>query len=256
MKTEVTATSAPGYQLPALQQIGDSVSAFDPDRDVVQLQSSASNSFPESRPIAMKARPKTGERFLIAFGQVHRIRPPSNRWETESGRDATIAVDEFPDSIVYVPVVTSTGDSVGPASGAEADPWREYTAALEEKERRAQQVRQAYDARIDMLRMAAAAEEIEMNEASVNDFWSFIGSAHFSRQAGLALMENGNVRAVWKGEEDSHLGLHFLGEQQVQYVIFKRRPGSSRTSRTAGRDSFDGVRRQIGAFDLDSLVSA
>lgn len=256
MKAEVTATSAPGYQLPALHLVGDSVSAFDPDRGAVRQQSSTSNLFPESQPLAMKERPKTGEQFFISFGQVHRIRPPSDPWETKFERDATIAVSEFPESNVYVPEVTSLGYSVAPPWGTKADPWSEYTAALEKKESSAQQVRQAYRARIDKLRTAATGEEIEINEASVSDFWTFIRTALFSRQAGLALMENGNIRAVWKGVEDSHIGLHFLGEQQVQYVIFRRRPGSRRISRTAGRDSFDGVRRQIGAFDLVSMVNA
>ncbi len=256
MKAEVTATSAPGYQLPALHLIGDSVSAFDPDREVIHQQSSTSSPFPESHPTNIRVRLETGRKFLIVSGQVHRIRPLADPWETEFGRDATIAFNEFPDSIIYVPAVTSMGHLVAPDLSTVADPWSEYTAALEEKESNAKQVRQAYKTRIDMLRVAATLEEIEMNEASVDDFWSFIGSSNFSRQAGLALMENGNIRAVWKGEEESHLGLHFLGEQQVQYVIFKRRPGSRSISRTAGRDSFDGVKRQIGAFDLVSLVCA
>ena len=69
-------------------------------------------------------------------------------------------------------------------------------------------------------------------------------------------MDNGNIRAVWKGEDASHLGLHFLGEQQVQYVIFKRHHGNGKISRTAGIDTFEGVKKQIGAFDLMSLVNA
>ena len=113
-----------------------------------------------------------------------------------------------------------------------------------------QQNRQAYRFRIDALRSSAALDGLEVNEFSVRDFWSFIGSLDLSRQAGLALMDNGNMRAVWKGKDDSHLGLHFLGEQQVQYVIFKQRSGNKRILRAAGRDSFEGVRRQIGAIDL------
>lgn len=119
-----------------------------------------------------------------------------------------------------------------------------------------QQNRQAYRLRIEALRNAAALEGIELNEASVSDFWLFIRSPRFSQRAGLALMDNGNLRAVWKGEDASHLGLHFMGDRQVQYVIFNWRSGSRRISRTAGRDSFEGVRRQISAFDLVSLVSA
>ena len=143
-----------------------------------------------------------------------------------------------------------------PELGRESDPWSEYVAELEEKESAAQQVRQAYKARIDTLRSSFALDGFDVNESSVRDFWSFIGSPHFSRQAGLALMDNGNLRAVWKGEDTSHLGLHFIGGRQVQYVIFKRRPGSRRVSRTAGIDTFEGVKKQIGAFDLMSLVNA
>ena len=182
------------------------------------------------------------------FGQVGQIRQPAGLRVSNFGRDATI--------IVYVSPHTSTGCSTAPDLRIESDPWSEYIAGLEEKESNAQQVRQAYKARIDVLRIAAAPEGIELNEASVRDFWSFIRSSHFSRQAGLALMDNGNIRAVWKGEDANHLGLHFLGDRQVQYVIFKRRPGSRRISRTAGIDTVEGIKKQIGAFDLMSLVNA
>ena len=119
-----------------------------------------------------------------------------------------------------------------------------------------QQNRQVYRLRVDALRSAAALGGFEVNEFSVRDFWSFIGSLDCPQRAGLALMGNGNIRAVWKGEDESHLGLHFLGGRQVQYVIFKRRPGSRRISRTAGIDTVEGIQKQIGAFDLTLLVSA
>ena len=223
MHEEVTATSSPGYQLPIRRLRAASVSAFDPDRDMAQ---------------------------------PHRTRRLAGLRVPKSGRDTTITVRDFPGVIIYVPPNTSTGYSIVPDLSNGSDPWNEYIAELEEKESDAQQVFQAYKARIDTLRIAAELEGIEMNEASMSDFWSFIRSSQFSRQVGLALMENGNLRAVWKGEDSSHLGLHFLGSRQVQYVIFKRRPGSRRISRTAGIDTFEGVKKQIGAFDLMPLVKA
>ena len=48
----------------------------------------------------------------------------------------------------------------------------------------------------------------------------------------------------------------FSGAGRLQYVIFKRRPGSRRISRTAGIDTVEGIKKQIGAFDLMSLVNA
>ena len=248
MNAAVTATSALGSQLPALQLKTASVSAFDPDRDMVQQQFSSSTRFPEPQHKSHKERPRMGMSLWCGFGQVGQIRQPAGLRVSNFGRDATF--------IVYVSPHTSTGYSTAPDLRIESDPWSEYIAGLEEKESDAQQVRQAYKARIDMLRIAAAPEGIELNEASVRNFWSFIKSSHFSRRAGLALMDNGNIRAVWKGEDANHLGLHFLGDRQVQYVIFKRRPGSRRISRTAGIDTFEGVKKQIGAFDLMPLVTA
>ena len=70
----------------------------------------------------------------------------------------------------------------------------------------------------------------------------------------MVLMDNGNLRAVWKDEKGTHLGLQFLGEGMVQYVIFKRRSRSRPISRIAGRDTLEGFKHQIDAFQLHSLL--
>ena len=127
---------------------------------------------------------------------------------------------------------------------------------LNRKKSAARKIDQFYRLRINALRSAGALDGVELNERSEEDFWSFVRAPHIARRAGLALMDNGNLRAVWKGEDESHLGLHFLGSRQVQYVIFKRRSGSRRISRTAGIDTVEGIKKQIGAFDLMSLVNA
>jgi hypothetical protein len=67
-------------------------------------------------------------------------------------------------------------------------------------------------------------------------------------------MDNGNLRAVWRGEDTSRLGIQFLGNQSVEYVIFKRRQGAKEVSRAAGFDTLDGFKKQIQAFDLKALV--
>ncbi len=85
-------------------------------------------------------------------------------------------------------------------------------------------------------------------------FWRFVKGEPEIRRGSLILGDNGNLRAVWKGGNGTHLGLQFLGEGIVQYVIFKKRKAASVVSRVAGRDTFDGLRRQIDAFDLRSLL--
>jgi hypothetical protein len=115
--------------------------------------------------------------------------------------------------------------------------------------------RRDYQKRIGELARFGAFEDILLNEASENDFWTFERSPEFTRPAGLALMENGNLPAVWKGNNGDHIGLHFIGDRTVNYVIFKQRLGAEQISRVAGNDTLDGVKKQIRAFDLASLVN-
>ena len=119
-------------------------------------------------------------------------------------------------------------------------------------------IREGYLRRIAELRGYGAEEGIAINAASEGDFWAFIGTMPSARRAGLALTDEGNLRAVWDDDhdDDQHLALQFLGNGMVQFVIFRRRSGESKVARVAGRDTFDGIRRQIDAFDLHSLVRA
>ena len=131
----------------------------------------------------------------------------------------------------------------------------QFVAELLQRSRDSWHDRRAYELRIEVLRADAELESSTVNEGSERDFWAFVGSTNFSRRALLALMDNGNLRAVWKGEYASHLGLHFLGDGVIQYVIFKRRSASRQISRVAGTDTFKGIKKQIGAFDLMNLLN-
>ena len=113
-----------------------------------------------------------------------------------------------------------------------------------------------YRDRLAELREAAEDDAIVWNEASAQDFHAFISDHPHWRKAGLALMDNGNLRAVWEWESDdeTHLALQFLGSKSVQFVIFKRRRGAGRVSRVAGTDSFTGINFLVMAFQLHQLV--
>lgn len=137
-----------------------------------------------------------------------------------------------------------------------ADPSHALAHELVEKVKRAQADLQAYKARIEVLRADAAQDGYGLNAASERDFWHFIHSEPFIRKGNLVLMDNGNLRAMWKGEGGSHIGLQFLGGRTVQYVIFTRRAAAGAASRVAGRDSIDGVRLQLESFDLRPVICA
>lgn len=137
-----------------------------------------------------------------------------------------------------------------------SDPGTALARELGEKAKRAHADLQAYQTRIEALRAEAAQDGYDLRSASERDFWRFIRSEPFIRKGNLVLLDNGNLRAVWKDEGGTHVGVQFLGDQTVQYVIFKRRGAAGAISRVAGRDSIEGVLRQIAAFDLRSLIYA
>lgn len=130
----------------------------------------------------------------------------------------------------------------------------QFMPGIEEKRRKLHQVWHAYKGRIEYLRTEAQLDGFTVNEVSETDFWSFFKSMPFLRKAGVILMDNGNLRAVWRDEHKNRLGLQFLGDQSVEYVIFKRRQGAKEISRAAGFDTLNGFKKQIHAFDLKSLV--
>lgn len=142
-----------------------------------------------------------------------------------------------------------TDDLTGPTS-LQARFMAEYALKREDSLR----IGQAYELRIEELRSYAEFDGLSINEASENDFWSFIMSLPFAGEAELVLLDNGNLRAIWDDDNGNHFGLQFLGDRELQYVIFRHRNGRRKISRAAGRDSFDGVKLQIQTFDLETLL--
>ena len=114
----------------------------------------------------------------------------------------------------------------------------------------------AYEARIKVLRAYASEDDdIEkVNEDSINDFWAFMKITGFSRQAGLVLLDGGDLRAVWRENDGHDVGLRFLGNQEIMYVIFKRDAGGQITKRAVGSGSFDKVVKQIKDLDILHFV--
>ena len=80
---------------------------------------------------------------------------------------------------------------------------------------------QSYEERIKKLRKDAVEEDITINEVSVAGFWNFIFLVPNVVRGGLYLTEDGNLRAAWNDKTEDHVGIEFLDEQKVLYVIFK-----------------------------------
>lgn len=80
----------------------------------------------------------------------------------------------------------------------------------------------SYEDRIKYLQDVGKEDGIILNEYSVKDFNGFVEHTLKHKKASLVLTDNGNIRAVWRDNNDSHIGIHFYGDGKVSHVIFKR----------------------------------
>lgn len=143
------------------------------------------------------------------------------------------------------------------AKAHEAGGWRidRLFAEVRTRPRAVDSELDVYSSRIAYLRDEATHDGYGLNEDSERDFKQFVQSRPSIRKGDLVLLDNGNLRAVWRDEQGGRLGVQFLGSDMVQYVIFSRRQRNRPVSRVAGRDSLEGVARQIDVFDLHSLLA-
>lgn len=173
----------------------------------------------------------------------------SSHYPSPSGND-DIAFGDYTASILDESSSTRTDYLVKPI-----DLRSRLNAEIDDRMKIARGVYHAYWIRIESLISDAILESFTVNRESEWDFWSFVKSVPFASKGELVLLDNGNLRAVWDGEDGSHLGLQFLGGRMLQFVIFRRRKGSAHISRVAGRETFEGVRKQVRIFDLEVLLS-
>ena len=78
-----------------------------------------------------------------------------------------------------------------------------------------------YQRRIAYLRADGEIDGVEINPSSETDFWEFVGIVSDWRQASLILVDDGSLRAVWRGQEEDRINLEFLGDGVVELAIFE-----------------------------------
>ena len=125
---------------------------------------------------------------------------------------------------------------------------------LDASTRKVNQPLTGYDSRLTYLRFEAIQDGCELNLASESDFKAFIRSTLNLHRGNLVVLENGNLRMIWRDSEGTQLGIQFLGGKTIQFVIFKKRTGSEQITRVAGRDSISEITNLVQVFDLQSLL--
>lgn len=134
------------------------------------------------------------------------------------------------------------------------DPVEAYDQEIKSKAQHIRDTDAAYASRIEVLKEQAESDGYSLNRASRDAFFEFLKKNPLIKRGRLVLMENGNLRASWKGGKEDHIGLQFINNRAIQYVIFTRREPQFPVSRVSGRDTLDGIKKQIEAFDLDSVL--
>lgn len=161
-----------------------------------------------------------------------------------------------PRSLFLIPAIDVSGSA--PDKTTELflflDPLESHDHEIESRAHRNRETVASYKHRIKVLKEQAELDGYSLNVPSEAAFLEFVEKNPLIRRGRLVLMENGNLRAVWKDDNGAHLGLQFVDSRTVQYVIFKQRQPSAPVSRVTGRDTMEGISRQIAAFDLDSAL--
>jgi hypothetical protein len=107
-----------------------------------------------------------------------------------------------------------------------------------------------YVSRIQELRSFGEEEDITVSRDSESDFWRFVFQFPSEQPGNLMLMQDGDLRWIWKGDDLAHVGIRFIGSGRGRYVIFKRRAGEFHVSRVSGEDNLEGVVQQVRSFDV------
>lgn len=108
--------------------------------------------------------------------------------------------------------------------------------------------------RISTLKRIGAEESIPTSEESGNLLIEFLNKRTIDNKPFIFLLENGNFRALWKNEKGEQIGLQFLSDGNIQFVLFARRPDSLDLARSYGIDTPEGIKRIIEANRLRTLL--
>ena len=107
-----------------------------------------------------------------------------------------------------------------------------------------------YASRIARLHLIVEEEGGTISEDSERDFWDFVRRYPFTEPGQVVVTSEGHLRLVWKGNDEAHIGIRFLGDRRVRYVIFNRRAGERALIESSGDDTFDGLVGQACACGL------
>ena len=112
--------------------------------------------------------------------------------------------------------------------------------------------RASYQRRIAQLRSFAEEDGIELSAPSEDDFFDFACNEPQTKAASLVLLDNGNLRAVWRSGQEE-VGVQFYGGGSLQYLI-SREGDDGKITHTARRGTFEEFSAAIEGAGLGGLL--
>jgi hypothetical protein len=107
--------------------------------------------------------------------------------------------------------------------------------------------------RVEELGSIAQDEALEFNEASADQALNFAMKVQGCSRPSAFLIGNGNVRLLWTHPSGQQIGLQFLGDDEIQFILVARR--DEKLATTMGADRADAVLRYIAAAGLSRLLA-
>lgn len=108
--------------------------------------------------------------------------------------------------------------------------------------------------RISVLERLGEEDGVSPSEESKNFLKEFFSKRLITKKPFIFLLENGNFRAVWKDEEKQQIGLQFLPDGNIQFVIFAKRPQAPELAQSYGVDTPEGITRILEANRSQTLL--
>jgi len=120
--------------------------------------------------------------------------------------------------------------------------------------RERQHIKTEIESRLRELRADAESNGEPFSDASLSDLRAFLDSLPLATRPAIFLLDSGNLRALWKNDAKEQVGLQFLGNGEVQFVIFSQRQNPPFMAREAGARPLSAVRALIAEMDSERLL--
>lgn len=117
-------------------------------------------------------------------------------------------------------------------------------------------VMQEIDQRLKDLEALCEEENQQISKESRSDFLNFMHLLNPLLRPFIFVYENNNLRAEWTHDDGRQIGLQFLGEERVQFVVFYKEQSDGIQNSACGRAGFDEILDLVNHHTFKDLHTA